>query len=308
MAHAVLQIDENTQQKVQHYYAADKVTRNAPGVIFAAKAAGTAITLYRSGKLLFQGANAESEAKKWGTVAIAPKKILTSKGDKLPTNFAQLAVLGSDETGTGDYFGPITVAAVYASPKEIAILQELGVKDSKMLTDNFMLEIAPAIRATCVHHVLILRNEKYNATQAKGFSQGKMKGLMHNQALKKVLEKLAPQKPEAILIDQFAERKTYYNYLAGRKDIVSDNVYFATKAEQLHISVAAASILARAAFLREMDALSKNAGVVIPKGANAKVDTVAAQILRHKGEAFLKSITKWHFANTDKAKAIAYKK
>jgi len=85
-------------------------------------------------------------------------------------------------------------------------------------------------------------------------------------------------------------------------------VLFSTKAEQLHVSVAAASILARVAFLEEMDTLSQKAGVTIPKGAGYKVDEVAAQILLAKGEDYLTSITKKHFANTGKAMVLANKK
>ena len=96
--------------------------------------------------------------------------------------------------------------------------------------------------------------------------------------------------------------------LKAEKEIIRENVLFSTKAEQLHVSVAAASILARVAFLEEMDKLSQKAGVTIPKGASAKVDEVAARILLAKGENELKSMTKWHFANTQKAINLAKKK
>ncbi|HBT73737.1 MAG TPA: ribonuclease HIII, partial [Lysinibacillus sp.] len=84
--------------------------------------------------------------------------------------------------------------------------------------------------------------------------------------------------------------------------LVQENVYFSTKAEQLHVAVATASILARAAFLKEMDRLSAIAGLTLMKGASSKVDMQAARIWRSHGEEFLRSITKWHFANTEKAR------
>jgi len=96
----------------------------------------------------------------------------------------------------------------------------------------------------------------------------------------------------------------YYNYLKNEREIVRENVLFSTKAEQLHVSVATASILARAAFLKEMDRLSKLAGMELLKGASAKVDALAARIWRGQGEDFLRSITKWHFANTEKARKM----
>ncbi|WGT41349.1 ribonuclease HIII [Lysinibacillus sp. 1 U-2021] len=306
MANIVLSISTNIQKEVMAYYASHFIERKAPGVIFAAKLPDTAITMYKSGKLMFQGGGAEREAARWGTVekTATPLSTIGAKGDVLPNNFATMSVLGSDETGTGDYFGPITVAAVYVPTSKIELMNELGVKDSKMLTDDYMRKIAPDLRAACVHSVLVLRNEKYNNLQAKGYSQGKMKAMMHNKALQNTLSKIAPEKPEFILIDQFAERGVYYNYLKNERDLVQENVYFSTKAEQLHVAVATASILARAAFLKEMDRLSDITGLTLMKGASNKVDVQAARIWCNQGEEFLRSITKWHFANTDKARKM----
>ncbi|MFB2514534.1 ribonuclease HIII [Lysinibacillus capsici] len=306
MANIVLSISTNIQKEVMAYYASHFIERKAPGVVFAAKLPDTAITMYKSGKLMFQGGGAEREAARWGTVekTATPLSTIGAKGDVLPNNFATMSVLGSDETGTGDYFGPITVAAVYVPTSKIELMNELGVKDSKMLTDDYMRKIAPDLRAACVHSVLVLRNEKYNNLQAKGYSQGKMKAMMHNKALQNTLSKMAPEKPEFILIDQFAERGVYYNYLKNERELVQENVYFSTKAEQLHVAVATASILARAAFLKEMDRLSDITGLTLMKGASNKVDVQAARIWRNQGEEFLRSITKWHFANTDKARKM----
>ncbi len=108
-------------------------------------------------------------------------------------------------------------------------------------------------RQTLIHSVLTLENEKYNEVQASGWSQGKIKALLHNQALKHVLRKMDGEKPDYILIDQFAERGIYYNHIKAESEIVRENVLFSTKAEGLHMSVAAASIIARVAFLEEMD-------------------------------------------------------
>lgn len=307
MSNIVLLISTTAQKEVMSYYANFYVERKAPGVVFAAKLPDTAITMYKSGKCMFQGGGAEREAARWGTSgASATQKASTvgAKGDTLPEGFAAMSVLGSDETGTGDYFGPITVAAVYVPSSKIELINELGVKDSKMLTDDYMRKIAPDLRAACIHSVLVLRNEKYNALQAKGYSQGKIKAMMHNKALGHTLAKMAPEKPAHILIDQFAERGVYYNYLKNEREIVRDGVLFSTKAEQLHVAVATASILARAAFLKEMDRLSELAGVALQKGASSKVDALAARIWRGQGEEFLRSITKWHFANTEKARKL----
>ncbi len=307
MSNIVLLLNENQQKEVKSYYATNFINRNAPGVIFAAKLSDTSITMYKSGKVMFQGAGASREAARWGTAKVNTLKT-TTKGDTLPENFATMSVIGSDETGTGDYFGPVTVAAVYVPTEKIALVQELGVKDSKMLTDTYIQQIAPDLMKVCPHSILTLRNDKYNSIQAKGYSQGKIKALLHNQALKHVLNKIAPATPQHILIDQFAERGVYYNYLKNEKEIVRDHVLFSTKAENLHVAVATASILARYAFLKEMDRLADIVGFPLQKGASNKVDEMAARIWLKYGEATLRSITKWHFANTEKARKLMIKK
>ena len=309
MANQVILVNEQKMKAIISNYTDSKVIRNAPGVVFAAKISDTSITAYKSGKVLFQGAGADREAARWGgAITNATSTKSKTKGDILPTNLAELSVVGSDETGTGDFFGPVTVAACYVPANKIELVRELGVKDSKQLTDDLMRKIAPDLQATLIHSVLTLGNVKYNQIQEQGNSQGKIKALLHNQALKHVLRKMNGEKPDYILVDQFAERGVYYNYLKAEPEIIRENLLLSTKAEGLHLSVAAASIIARVAFLEEMDTMSKVAGITLPKGAGAKVDEIAARILLKGGEATLKSLTKWHFANAEKAKRIAINK
>ncbi|MFC4711819.1 ribonuclease HIII [Planococcus dechangensis] len=307
MSNSVLKLtEEMLQQLINHYQKAEINSKN-PHARFTAKLPDATITVYNSGKVMFQGAGADRETAIWGA-AERSEQTNQAKGDKLPPNFEHLSVLGSDETGTGDFFGPITVAACFIPSHQIALAKELGVKDSKQLTDDYMRKIAPDLQASFPYSVLTLNNEKYNDVQSQGWSQGKIKALLHNQALKHVLRKIAPEKPDAILIDQFAERGIYYKHIAKESEIIRENVLFSTKAENLHVSVACASIIARVAFLEEMDRLSATAGMTLPKGAGAIVDKTAAKILLSRGESFLRTITKVHFANTKKAQALAAKK
>lgn len=308
MSNVVLKLPEESLLQIIKHYENKKTPAKTQYVRFTAKLTDTVVTVYNSGKVMFQGAGAEREAGKWGEADNTSAKVSGAKGDKLPENFAKLSVLGSDETGTGDFFGPITVAACFVPADKVALAHELGVKDSKLLTDDYMRKIAPDLREAFVHKVLTLKNEKYNKVQAQGWSQGKIKALLHNQALKHVLAKMEPVKPDAILIDQFAERGIYYNHIKGEKEIIRENVLFSTKAEGLHVSVACASIIARVAFLEEMDRMSAEAGVTLPKGAGKVVDEVAAKIILKHGEEYLKSLTKWHFANTGKARMLAAKR
>jgi ribonuclease HIII len=139
-------------------------------------------------------------------------------------------------------------------------------------------------------------------------SQGKMKAILHNQAILKVLEKISPVKPEAILIDQFVQESTYFQHVKNQKAVAKENVYFSTKAEGIHLAVAAASILARYAFVQYFDKLSDSAGFKIPKGAGSQVDEAAAKLIMKKGREVLPQFVKLHFANTEKAMNLVNKK
>ncbi|MCA1318688.1 ribonuclease HIII [Bacillus tianshenii] len=315
MSYQVIQVPTSVLMKLKEFYHPHRIEKLPSGAVFAAKSPQCMITAYKSGKVLFQGKGADEEATIWrefgGTSASPakspaskPKTSATKSGAGLPPGFASLSVIGSDEVGTGDYFGPITVCAAYVRGDQMAKLTELGVKDSKVLTDEKIVQIAKKILPHISYSLLVLHNEKYNKLQQSGMTQGKIKAILHNKALENVLLKIAPEKPDAILIDQFAEAGVYYRHVAKEKTIIKENVYFSTKAEGLHLSVAAASIIARYSFLKEMDKISEIAGVTIPKGAGAKVDAVAAKVIRTHGESILDKIAKVHFANTQKARKM----
>jgi ribonuclease HIII len=312
LSNTVIMLDLNAIVKMKNYYQAHLVDKLPPGSIFSAKTKACVITAYKSGKVLFQGAGSEEEAKKWGNSVPAKQKADVQKkagsSSSLPPNIGSLSAIGSDEVGTGDFFGPITVVAAYVKKEDIPLLKELGVRDSKDLNDEKICSIARQIKDIVPYSLLTLHNEKYNQLQSSGMSQGKMKALLHNQAINHLLEKIAPVVPEAILIDQFVQSSTYYQHLKGQKKIAKEKVYFSTKAEGIHIAVAAASIIARYAFVQYFEKLSKAAGFTLPKGAGAQVDQAAAKLIIQKGNEVLPKFVKLHFANTDKAFKIVSKK
>nr|WP_295969951.1 ribonuclease HIII [uncultured Bacillus sp.] len=316
MNHIVLQRNMQEIKKMKEYYDLNLTEKTPQGGVFSAKTQNCTITAYHSGKVLFQGAGCEAEAKKWGTASPVQvdgrknTKAFTKKtsGSGLPKNMKSLSVIGSDEVGTGDFFGPVTVCAAYVRKDEISILQELGVQDSKNLKDEKISAIAKKIIQLVPYSLLILPNKKYNELQQSGMSQGKIKALLHNQAIGHLLKKIAPEKPDAILIDQFAKEEIYYQYLKGQKQIQKENVYFSTKAEGIHTAVAAASIIARYAFVQQFDKLSAKAGFHIPKGAGSQVDAACARLIKEKGADILPEYVKMHFANTQKAFALLRRK
>ncbi len=295
--------------KMKSYYDGKLLDKVPPGSVFSAKTASCTITAYKSGKVLFQGNGNEAEAMRWGQASSvkAPAKSKAARGN-LPEGFSQLSVIGSDEVGTGDFFGPITVVAAYVRKEDIPLLKELGVRDSKDLKDEKIIAIAKVIKDIVPFSLMTLKNEKYNQLQRSGMSQGKMKALLHNQAILNVLEKISPVKPDAILIDQFVQESTYYLHIKNQKAIARENVYFSTKAEGIHLAVAAASILARYAFVQYFDKLSEAAGFKIPKGAGGLVDEAAARLILKKGRDVLPQYVKLHFANTEKAINLVNKK
>lgn len=307
MANTVIQTSIEEIEKMKKYYQPYLSEKNPPGSIFLARINGCVITAYKSGKVMFQGSSNDTEAMKWGTRKekrnghSAPK----GSGRPLPENISSMSIIGSDEVGKGDYFGPLIIVATYVKSDQLALLKELGVKDSKHLTDSQIIEIAKQLLTFLPYSLLKLENPKYNQLQAGGMTQGKMTAILHNQAHNILLKKIAPEKPEAILVDQFTQAPIYYKHLNGQKLVQREKVYFSTKAESIHLAVAAASILARYAFVRTFEDLSKKAGFTIPKGAGPKVDQAAARLIKEKGLSVLNEFTKLHFANTEKAKRIA---
>jgi ribonuclease HIII len=286
--------------------------KTPPGAVFTAKLNECTVTAYQSGKVLFQGKRAEEASAQFsGRVTPAKDKSKTVKPPHSfspPKNAAELSMIGSDEVGTGDYFGPMTVAAAYVSAQQLALVKELGVKDSKHLNDKQIVTIAKELIHTVPYSLLVLPNEKYNELQQKGMTQGKIKAILHNRALQNVKAKIEGEKIDGILVDQFCEPGVYFNYLTKEKNLLKEGLYFATKGESIHLAVAAASILARYSFLKEMDKLGARFHTVLPKGAGPQVDVKAAELVEKHGESVFDTATKKHFANTQKALNLLKKK
>ncbi|MGJ3221733.1 ribonuclease HIII [Geobacillus thermoleovorans] len=306
MSNYVIQADQQLLDALRAHYEGALSDRLPAGALFAVKRPDVVITAYRSGKVLFQGKAAEQEAAKWISGAGASNETADHQPSALAAHqLGSLSAIGSDEVGTGDYFGPIVVAAAYVDRPHIAKIAALGVKDSKQLNDEAIKRIALAIMETVPHAVTVLDNAEYNRWQRSGMPQTKMKALLHNRTLVKLVDAIAPAEPEAIIIDEFLKRDSYFRYLSDEDRIIRERVHCLPKAESAHVSVASASIIARYVFLDEMERLSRAIGLPLPKGAGAIVDEAAARIIRARGEEALAACAKLHFANTKKALAIA---
>ncbi|MFC4556627.1 ribonuclease HIII [Virgibacillus kekensis] len=307
MPQNVYKLPMPTIKEMENHYK-DYLQSPPQGAVFRAKTSNAVITAYKSGKVMFQGSTPAAEAEKWADSSSAESKKEPSRQKSTvffpPQTLFTANHIGSDEAGTGDYFGPITVAAAFVKKDQIALLKELGVRDSKNLTDTSIREIAKDLmRMELPYSLLVLHNEKYNKLQKRGWTQGKMKAMLHHHAINNLLEKIAPAQIEGILIDQFCEPAVYRKHIGSERQRLAENTYFMTKAESYSIAVAAGSIIARASFLKEMDKLSDKLGLTVPKGASKKVDQTIARIIRSKGRNTLNSVAKTHFANTKKAES-----
>ncbi|WYJ92410.1 ribonuclease HIII [Enterococcus sp. 9E7_DIV0242] len=309
MANQVIKVSKDTLNKMKQSYQKNLLNKAIPYTEFSAKVGTTTITAYTSGKVMFQGNDAEREAAKWGAPAptkTGEQKATGKSSTALPAGFAQRSAIGSDEVGNGSYFGPVTVCAAYVEKDMIPKLQAFGVRDSKELTDDQIIKLSKVIKELIPYRLLIMEPKKYNEIQPK-YNAVHMKVALHNQAIFLLLRDLDPVKPEGILIDQFTPEGNYRKYVRDERNQVSEKLYFITKGEQYHIAVAAASIICRAAFLEELEKEGKELGFAVPSGAGAKSDQVAARILKQGGLSLLENYAKLHFANTGKAQKIADK-
>ena len=307
-----LKVSENTKQKMIEYFEDKKRLKTPDYAIFQADEADTVVTLYNSGKAVFQGRSADIDANMWKEMErhLNPtKKVeMTNSEDKKKKEKVKEFVdpkiyyantIGSDEVGTGDYFGPIVVCATYVTKDDIPFLEELGVKDSKKLTDDKILEIVPKIIKKIPYECIILNNKDYNENYNTDMNMNKVKAILHNKVLSKMITKY---QADYVVVDQFANPYVYYNYLKETNYV--KNITFITKAEDKCLSVACASLISRFVFLKEFDKLGEKLGVFLIKGASDKVDELGLRIVNKYGVDKLKEIAKLNFKNTEKIKQL----
>jgi ribonuclease HIII len=295
MATKTILVDDETLKKVLYFYDDYKIENKNPHALMMAKSNNTTITVFKSKKVLFQGENADAEAQIFEGKTIE-KKVKENKSTNQvePTNY-YLTSIGSDEVGTGDYFGPVVVCAAYVDDASIQKIKDLKIDDSKKLTDQIILKVAPTLFDILPYSLLCISNEKYNDVM-QNMNLNQMKALLHKQAITHLIKKIN-HKPE-IVIDQFCSIKNFNQYTKDTQFL--NTVIFTTKAESKYLSVACASIMARYKFLKEMDRLSEEVGTILLKGASSQVDQQAKYLIKQHGVQILNKIAKKHFKNTDK--------
>ena len=307
-----LKVSENTKQEMIEFFEEYKREKTPAYAIFQADDADTVVTLYESGKAVFQGISADISAQMWieRERHLNPlKKVETTNSEqkekkekvieKIDPKIYYANTIGSDEVGTGDYFGPIVVTSAYVKKEDIPFLEELGVKDSKKLTDEKILTIVPQIIKRIKYNSIIFSNKEYNQKYSSNINMNKIKAILHN----KVLTNLTSEEKnyDYVVVDQFAKPYVYFSYLKETPNVYR-KITFLTKAEDKCLSVACASIISRYIFIKEFSKLSESLGILLPKGASTSVDDVALKIVDKFGTEKLEEIAKLNFKNTEKIK------
>ncbi|MGL4821310.1 MAG: ribonuclease HIII [Bacilli bacterium] len=314
MSNYVVILSESEIARVKETYKGGETTGLPPGAVWRYRNASLTITIYRSRKVMFQGARAEAEGARWGntgsTRTAGGARASKSSGAKKPISFGtgdwnQHRTIGSDEVGTGDFFGGINVASAFVTPEDAVWLQSLGVTDSKAMTDDVIRRIAPQIRARIPHREVVIDMESYNRGISKGWNQGKIKGYAHHRAQRELLASLRPEGVRYVVIDQFAAPNVYNRYIAGQPPlglVEGEEFVSMTKAESQVVAVACASVIARDRFLTIFDRMGEAFGCTFPKGAGRHVDTFGRAWVKKHGLDALGQVAKLHFANTERVK------
>jgi len=267
----------------------------------------TPIALFHSGKILIQGKPGElqTKLKTWwdarkasSTQPTAPattQSTLIETPSSTPiTSFTGKPRIGLDESGKGDYFGPLVIGAVFVDEQTEDRLIALGVRDSKLLTDNRMLVMAEEIKSLCPHFVVPIEPKRYNELYDKVQNLNRLLAWGHAWTLENMLEKV---QCDLAVVDKFGDESYVRTVLKekGRQITVIQQTH-----AEADIAVAAASILARARFVQQMEQLSKKVGKTLPKGASdPSIVTVGRELVAEHGKDILAEIAKLQFKTTE---------
>ena len=200
--------------------------------------------------------------------------------------------IGTDESGKGDYFGPLIIAGFFLPEGQADVLRELGVKDSKRTSDNRCREIAEVLKAGYKHAVIAIGPEKYNELYDKLRNLNRLLAWGHARAIENILEFVDCVQA---VTDQFGDKAWVLNALMKKGRTIE--LVQHPRAEE-DPAVAAASLLARAEFLKRLSFLSKDFGLKLPKGASSMVEDAAVKLVERDGPEVLGKVAKLHFKTT----------
>lgn len=270
--------------------------------LFSAAKKGVSCTLYTSGKLVVQGKGMGEfiefylepllETFSFTYPQLQEKASKAGSASLNDIDEASIPHIGIDESGKGDYFGPLCVAGVYADLEALEKLKSLGVKDSKTLSDAAILKLAKSIRASCTHHIVKINPQKYNELYDKFKNLNHLLAWGHATVIEQLV---ARTECLDIVVDQFANESVVLTAL--KRKGLKLNVMQRHRAEE-DLVVAAASILAREAFLLGLALLGEQYSIKLPKGASASTIAAGKQFVTKYGRESLGMVGKLHFKTT----------
>jgi ribonuclease HIII len=279
--------------------------REVPYARFAAEREKTNLVFYESGKLVVQGKGTQEFVE----FVLEPEILKEVKlGYEAVLNpDLLLPRLGVDESGKGDFFGPLCIAGVYVNESVVNAWADKGIRDSKNISsDKRIKELAELIRKTpgCVTTVVPIGNEAYNRLYLKMRSVNAMLAWGHARVIENLMgqrHRMTPP-PVRAISDQFASSK---DVVAKALMSLGREIELVQKhrAEE-DLAVAAASILARHEFVSRLGALEKQFGLKLPKGASAAVDAAAKEFIARQGPERLPQVAKMHFRTALRAQGL----
>ncbi len=278
MKYYTMKLNESQLNQLKHSFATFVVEENVDDILFVIEHNFNTITAYKSGKTVLEGEEINSQL-------ILIKNILDIK---------DYEAIGSDEVGTQDVFGPVVVCSTFVSLDDIEFLESLGIRDSRLVTTKRLIQIAPVIAKRITHSLVILKPFKYNELVNQGYNLNRIKAFLHNHMIIKTTAKVDKTVP--VIVDQFCTSNNYFNYLKEEKLVYRD-IDFQPKDEDSHISVIAASIIAKYAFFVEMHKMSKKLGMRLKLGASKEVDDQLESLASDNGNDFLVKVAKCNFKN-----------
>ena len=253
--------------------------------VFSAQKKGISCTLYASGKLTVQGKDMEE----FITFYLEPEIIQTVAFSYPETTVNLTPHIGIDESGKGDFFGPLCIAGVQADEGQIKQLLSLGVRDSKSIADQTSRKLSAKIKAICPHAIVFISPKKYNELYGNFRNLNKLLAWGHATAIAELVAKTGCIE---VIIDQFASEHVVISALKQKKIEVSLTQRHRAEADPV---VAAASILARVAFLEGLEHLGKQYEMELPKGASSQVIKTGKALVKKFGPEVLEQTAKLHF-------------
>lgn len=249
---------------------------------YAARRPGVNIVFYKSGKLVVQGKQAREQLS-----ALLP--------DVMPaTPMLAKATIGADESGKGDYFGPLVCAACMLDPHIAQFLDEVPLRDSKTMSAREISDAADVLKRVLPHEIVVINPRKYNEMYDSFGNLNSLLAWAHAKAILAVVDKT---KVTSVLLDKFCDERVVMKALGPRGEMLDFTMRVRAESDP---AVAAASILARDAFVRGVARLEREHGVKLPLGCGTPVDRAVRGIVLDKGVAVLEDVAKLHFKTTDK--------